>query len=173
MDSTVLAGIIGGCCTVGGSIAAVIATRVLDNPMGFKRHTRQASLAGHWDGTVQQEGISEAFRITFRLTPMSRTIRGEGEVRLVYDKRAMTEPLTFFGGFVHDRFLKLEYEMQAQPGSVQFGFTLLELSPDGQTLSGPFLGYGALITRGMVSGTLQLHKRGSIPHFAASAHTTS
>ncbi|MGH2479620.1 MAG: hypothetical protein ACRDHW_08200, partial [Ktedonobacteraceae bacterium] len=124
------------------------------------------------DGMVHQQGTPADFRITFRLQPIGRTMRGEGEVRLVYHQRTMTEPLTFFGGFVHDRFLKLEYKMQAQPGSVQFGFTLLELSPDGQTLSGPFLGYGALITRGMVSGTLQLHKRGSIPHLAASAQAT-
>lgn len=172
MDSTVLAGIIGGLCTVGGSIAAVIATRFLDNPMGFKRSTRQASLAGYWDGTVRQQGAPADFRITFLLKPTGRTIRGEGDVRFVYQNRTMDEPITFLGGFVHDRFLKLEYEMQTQPGSVQFGFTLLELSPDGQTLSGPFLGYGARVTRGTVHGTLQLHKRGSVPHLAAPSQTT-
>lgn len=161
MDPTILTAIIGGLATVGGSVVAVVITRILDNPMGFKKNARQATLAGYWDGTVHQEGWTADYHIAFSLKPVGRTVRGEGRVEYADQTRTIDEPITLFGGFVHNRFLKLEYEMQAQLGSIQFGFTLLELSPDGQTLSGPFLGYGANITRGMVNGTVQVHRRKS------------
>lgn len=172
MDPTILAAIIGGLATVGGSIVAVVITRVLDNPMGFKKNMRQMALAGHWEGTVHQEGWPADYHLSFSLKPVGRTIRGEGRVVYSDPNREIDELITLFGGFVHDRFLKLEYEMQAQPGSVQFGFTLLELSPDGQTLSGPFLGFGANVTRGFVNGIVQVHRRKSTAHSRSTSHTS-
>lgn len=161
MDSTILTAIIGGIATVGGSLMAAIITRLLDNPMGFKKNVRRAALAGHWEGTVRQDGLPADYRISLSFKPVGRTIRGEGHVAYTGPDREVDEPITLFGGFVHDRFLKLEYEMQAQPGSVQFGFTLLELSPDGRTVSGPFLGFGALFTRGFVHGIVHMQRRKS------------
>jgi hypothetical protein len=173
MDSTILAAIIGGFSTLGAGIVAVLVTRVVDNPMGFKKNPRQAALAGHWDGIVHQEGGLGDYHITFQLKPTGRTVRGEGRVSFISQNANINELLTFSGGFVHDRFLKLEYEMEAQPGSVQFGFTLLELSPNGQTLSGPFLGYGAR-TRDLIKGTLELHRQGAgaIPQASSSSQKT-
>jgi len=159
MDLAILTAIIGGVFTVGASIVAVIVTRLFDNPMGFKKNVRQAALIGHWDGAVHQEGGQE-YHIALQLKSRGRTIRGEGVVHGLYQGGNITEPLTVFGGFIHDRFLKIEYTMEAQLGSIQFGFSLLELSPDGRTLSGSFLGYGAL-TRGLIHGTLHIQKQGA------------
>lgn len=173
MDSTILAAIIGGLSTVGAGILAVLATRLLDNPMGIKKNVRQATLAGHWDGTVHQEKPQVIdFQFTLQLKSKGRTVRGEGTVHGIYQNSTIAEPLTCFGGFVHDRFLKLEYELETRPGSIQFGFTLLELSPDGQALNGPFLGYGALVTRDMVNGTLHLQRQGAGTHAPISSPKT-
>lgn len=159
MDSTILASIIGGISTVGAGIIAVLVTRLLDNPMGFQKNVRQAALTGSWEGDVHQEGGPD-YRLILQLKPVGRTIRGEGNLRGVHQNRNVNEPITISGGFVHDRFLKLEYTLESQLGSIQFGFALLELSPDGQALTGPYLGYGALVTRGMVNGTLHLQRQG-------------
>ena len=173
MDSTVLAAIIGGLCTIGASIGAVFLTRLFDNPLGFKKDRRLAALAGQWEGTVHQEGPPTIdFRQTVYIKLAGRTVRGEGTV--FSQAYMITEPFTFFGGFVHDRFLRLEYEIQNQPGSVQFGYAILDLSPDGKTLSGKFVGYGALVTRDLVNGTTQLQKQGATqPVITATSSATS
>ncbi|HEU5381904.1 MAG TPA: hypothetical protein VFV38_41320, partial [Ktedonobacteraceae bacterium] len=60
---------------------------------------------------------------------------------------------------LYDRFLTLEYTLGEPLGAIQFGFTLLEFTPDGQALRGGFVGYGALVTRGVVTGTVCLQRQ--------------
>jgi hypothetical protein len=104
----------------------------------------------------------------FKVTSKSkrRTMRGEGSLHFTYQNQDITQHMTIRGTFVYDRFLKMEYEMGDQPGFIQFGFAILELSPDGQTLNGHFVGFAA-ISRNMVWGTIQSHKQRSTPHIPA------
>ena len=171
MDSTILAAIIGGFSTVGAGILAVLLTRLLDNPMGFKKNSRQAALEGHWSGTVHQEGGVD-YQINFQLKPAGRAIRGEGHLLGVNQSLNIDEPLTVFGGFVHERFLKLEYTLEAQRGTIQFGFALMELDPDGQTLYGSFVGYGAIVTKAVVTGKLRLQRQGASTRASVSSPKT-
>lgn len=111
--------------------------RVAPPLMGVEKNARQAALAGYWDGTVHQEGELE-HRITLRLKLVGRTIRGEGHLHGVYQRRDLTQPVTVRGRCVYDRFLKLEYTLREPIGAIQFGFILLEFAPDGRTLRGFF-----------------------------------
>lgn len=162
MDSTILASLIGGFATVAAGIIAVIVTRMLDNPLGLSKNERQAALTGLWSGIVDVErGLGGQQQIAVTLKSTGRTVRGKGTVRgHLPSGEEISEPIVLVGGFVHDKFLKMEYEMEAQLGSIQFGYTLLELSPNGHILDGLFLGHGAT-SRILVSGSVHLQKRGS------------
>jgi len=61
------------------------------------------------------------------------------------------------GGFFHDRFLKLDYK-NADNTAVQFGAIITELSSEGRTLRGYYVGYGAISER-PVCGTLEVQKQ--------------
>lgn len=127
--------------------------------MDVKNDARQAALTGRWDGTIHQEEWEPDHRMTLQLKLVGRTIRGEGRLHSVYQSRDLTQSVSVCGRCVYDRFLKLEYTLREPVGAIQFGFILLEFAPDGQALSGFFLGYGALATRGMVAGTVQLQRQ--------------
>lgn len=60
------------------------------------------------------------------------------------------------GGFLHDRFLRLEYENRDN-AAIQFGSVVAELSADGKTISGGYIGFGAQSQR-IVTGTIALTK---------------
>lgn len=169
MDSTIIAAIIGALSTVGAAVGTLVFTRLGDNMSFTPTNVRQITLVGQWEGIVHQQGSADPYdlRIAITLKSTRRAIRGEGTVHGATQNQVITQPIVIIGKFVHDRFLKIEYEMRDHPGVIQFGFSLLELSPDGQTLDGRFLGFGALISRGPVWGTLQMHKKGSTPRLAS------
>lgn len=127
--------------------------------MDVKKHARQAALTGNWDGMVRHEVKKLDYHVTLQLKLAGRTIRGTGYLHDAHQSGDLTQSVTVSGRFVYDRFLKLEYTLEEPPGAIQFGFALLEFTPDGQALSGPFLGYGALVTRGMVTGTVHLERQ--------------
>jgi hypothetical protein len=63
------------------------------------------------------------------------------------------------GGFIFDRFVRLEYGSKT-PGSVWFGSMILELSPaDAKELKGNFVAYGAYSQR-IVTGPIEFRKSG-------------
>ncbi len=166
MDSTIVAAIIGGIFTIGASIGTFAITRIFDsNLLLVTRNVRQKSLTGQWKGPVHQEGgiqgtpIDIQLALTLRST--RRVVRGEGFFTGAFQNQTFNTTMTILGGFVHERFLKLEYEYKSE--LVQFGFVLLELSPDGRTLEGQWMGFGP-ISRKLVSGSMQLHKQGSFSH---------
>ncbi|SEH06301.1 Uncharacterised protein [Candidatus Venteria ishoeyi] len=65
--------------------------------------------------------------------------------------------ISLTGGFLHERFLKLDYK-NTNLAAVQFGSSLLTLSSDGTKLNGRFLGYGAKTER-LVFGEIKLQKK--------------
>jgi hypothetical protein len=60
------------------------------------------------------------------------------------------------GGFIFDRFARLEYASKF-PGSIWFGAMILELSPDAKELKGNFVAYGAYSQR-IVTGPIEFRK---------------
>jgi len=124
-------------------------------------HERREALKGQWKGSARQEigpdGNPIDYAVTSRVTATSHVIQAEAQLHFQMQGQKYTEHLQITGGFLHDRFLKLEYKISDRPGSIQFGLMILELDPSGRTLSGHFLSYGAE-SQHIVSGTIQLQK---------------
>ena len=66
-----------------------------------------------------------------------------------------TIKLKFVGGFLYERFIKFDYS-NPDESIIQFGNTILDLSADGKTLIGKFVGFGS-ITNQIVSGEVKLN----------------
>lgn len=128
--------------------------------LDFKQNARQAALTGDWSGTARDEERGREFHLTLQLQSTGRTLRGEGHLRGATQNGDRTQSVTVSGRLVYDRFLKLEYTLGEPLGAIQFGFILLEFAPDGQALRGGFVGYGALVTTGIVTGTVHLQRQG-------------
>lgn len=126
---------------------------------GFKHHARQAALTGNWDGTVHDEERAHDFYLTLQFQSARRRLQGEGHLRGRHQSKDLTQSVMIWGKCVSGRFLKLEYTLGEPLGAIQFGLILLEFMPDGQALYGGFVGYGALVTQGIVTGTVHLQKR--------------
>lgn len=161
MDSTIIAAVIGGVFTVGASFGTFAITRIADST-AFPRtkNVHQLSLTGFWEGTVHQaqgpEGVPADAPSSLTLTSTHRAIRGESILSWPHRK---PQHLSLAGKFVYARFVRLEYEVRNEPEAVQFGYILGELSPDGQSLDGRFLGFGAA-SRNLVWGTFHYQKQG-------------
>jgi hypothetical protein len=164
MDSTLVTALVGAIATVASSAIAVVTTRLLTNPLSSGDNSDQAALLGRWVGYASQDGVSSAYHISFTIKRVGRMIRGEGHVELKCSKpkRQIDEDICFIGGFLHNRYLQLNYKAENQPGIVQFGSATLELNPNGQELQGRFLGYGPRYTRGWMTGTILLQRQVSV-----------
>lgn len=165
MDSTVIAAIIGGLFTILASIATFIFARIFDKDFWATRQVRQIALDGRWEAMFHQEVGPEGQPIDFPGTFIFRSgrqgVQGEAMLELtIHNKRTFTTQF-FKGRFVHERFLKLEYQLKDMPGTIQFGFLLAELSTGGNSLEGHFLGVGAVSQR-IIWGIVQAHKEGHL-----------
>lgn len=168
MDSTIIAAIIGGISTIVAAIGTFALTRLLDsNALPGARNVRQNALTGHWKGEVRQEGgvrgIPINMQLDLKLKSTRRMVRGEASFTGTFQNQNFNVSANIWGNFVHGRFLKLEYEY---PDLVQFGFILLELSPDGRILEGRWTGFGSA-SRELIYGSVQLQKQGSFSHLPA------
>lgn len=72
--------------------------------------------------------------------------------------RKVDETISFSGRLLFNHYLQLKFRTRRH-GAIQFDSTILKLSDDGSTLSGPFLGYGALYTKGWIRGTVQIERQ--------------
>jgi transcriptional regulator with XRE-family HTH domain len=128
--------------------------------LDFKQQTRQLALAGDWRGTAHDGGRELEYIVTLLLKPLGRALQGEGQLSdAAAGADIAVQSVRVAGRLVYDRFLMLEYTLEEPPGAIQFGLLLLEFSTDGQTLHGGFVGYGALVTRGITMGTVHLQKQ--------------
>jgi transcriptional regulator with XRE-family HTH domain len=128
--------------------------------LNTKQPARQSALAGDWCGTAHDEGKGLEYCVMLLLTATGCILQGEGQLSgdPAYGDPA-TQSVRVAGRLVYDRFLMLEYTLEEPPGAIQFGSLLLEFSVDGQTLRGGFIGYGAIVTRGITMGTVHLQRQ--------------
>jgi len=105
-------------------------------------HQRRKVLTGKWAGTYIQDnkmdGISLNGTVQMILVAGRKVIDGK-----VFIESGLGQQLEFGvnGGFKFERFLALSYNNKLQHVA-QFGFFLLELSPDATVLEGRILGFG-------------------------------
>lgn len=121
---------------------------------------RAAALSGDWAGTYEQssaKGKSVSGRVSFNLKPKKRLIEGSGQMQeTLPDGKTVTVHFKIRGGFLHDRFLRLEYE-NSDDSAVQFGSVIGEFAPDGRSISGTLVGFGAH-TGEIVTGGIKMQK---------------
>lgn len=160
MDPAIIAAIIGSIFAVLGPIITLLITRYLDDRDKLTMSTgRQAIISGQWKGTLNQvDGRSGVAPITVNFVAKRKKIYGStitqwpgGTDRAAYD----TE-YTFEGGFLYERYLRVDY-VSKKRHRIQFGVIVLELSPTGETLSGKFVGYGAF-SEDIISGYIELER---------------
>ncbi|MEL6554070.1 MAG: hypothetical protein AAFQ63_11490 [Cyanobacteria bacterium J06621_11] len=162
MDPTIVAAVIGGVCTVVGPVTVFLVTRHVDNrdknimPLG-----RRAVMTGQWHGTTTPESgnySSIELSVILRAIANRKTIKGEFRVQYpdYENSPAQADEFSFQGGFLHDRFLQLDYISKAE-GRIQFGSIILELSPSGEALVGRYVGYGAF-SKQVVAGRVELKR---------------
>lgn len=141
--------------TVVGAIAAVVAQQFLSNRLLAPVSDRGTTLDGSWIGTLSQPGLTAD--ATARLTAGRKQVTGMVDLHFERNGERHHLALELRGGFLHDRFLKLDY-VKDRLGSIQFGCVVIGLSDDGNSLEGKYAGYGS-ITRSIVSGTILLTRR--------------
>jgi hypothetical protein len=119
---------------------------------------RRAAIEGHWTGSMGQEfrGHQVAYTGMLQLEVHGRTLRGMLHVTLKFGGQTFEPIFDMSGGFLHDRFARLQYTSKAK-GSVHFGAMILELSPAATELKGRFVAFGAF-SQEIVSGPIQLVK---------------
>ena len=140
MDSTVLAGLIGGVCTITAVIITPIFQRYFETRVFYPISADRCKiLEGVWKGTVNQElngAIFRNFDVDLDLAVTGRKITGSGVInagQLYY--------VSLDGSFRNDRFLKMDYHNR-DLNILQFGSFIFHLSDDSAELTGKFVGYG-------------------------------
>lgn len=144
MDSTTLAAIIGGVCTLSAPIITLIVKATIDrsrNPI--ITNARQKALNGTWTGTIEYDDTDDEplapHDAVLEVTSRRRFI----EARVAYTTKGGSTTVKASGVFILDSLMRVEYKNEA-PHVNHFGTLLLNLSPDAKTLSGRFVTYGRI-----------------------------
>jgi hypothetical protein len=162
MDPTIIAGIIGGVCTLGGALLTFVLTRRQPNHENpYISHRSRQLVKGQWEGKTILDAIPNIppieYTVSARITATSRVIRAEATLRYQLGGQELSDVIDIFGSFAYERFLKLEYKAKNRPEVIQFGFLILELSANGQILLGRFLSYSPHLQK-ITYGSGELHK---------------
>jgi Predicted nucleotide-binding protein containing TIR-like domain len=100
-----------------------------------------------WDSNLESDGKYIVGKFTLQVASPGVAIEGWPKV-LEFNAR---------GTFVHERFLKMEYDY-IDATAIQLGLLLLELNNQSTKMRGRFLGFGAL-SQQLTSGSVNLEKR--------------
>jgi hypothetical protein len=114
-------------------------------------------LVGTWHGELTQSTL--AANVELQLRTSGKKVIGNAELRFTFDGKDRFLTLSLDGGFLYDRFLKLDYE-NTSSGTIQFGSIVLDLPAEPDKMTGRYVGYGS-ITGAIVSGQIVLSKRSS------------
>jgi hypothetical protein len=156
MDSTLIAGIIGGVSTI-TAVVIPIAQKHFETKTLFPISTdRRNILQGKWTGTVNQHIDKNTFNtisveLNIKINIKQRKIYGTGIINALQIYHVSLD-----GSFRNDRFLKMDYQ-NIDSSIVQFGSFVFHLSDDSKQLKGRFVGYGH-ISKDIISGSCQFNK---------------
>lgn len=160
MSETLVSAIIGAAATLLAVPLTVIVTRIADRRALIAIDRGRAGVGGVWRGTLAQDDAAEILveEVEMTLSVRRKRVTGRGYFRAKqkHSTETATVNLTFEGGFLYERFVKLEYR-NADVYTVQFGTAILDLSNDSQTLTGAYVGFGSM-TGSVVKGRLRFTK---------------
>jgi hypothetical protein len=161
MDARITVAVIGGVFGIVTPIITYFVTQAY-NESGFIRLSkgRRKALDGKWVGTLHQEvgpdGRPLDADYTLRLSTSRKAVKGEGNSHFQLGDKKYESKFHVVGGFLHDRFLRFTYD-NVDETTLQFGAMMLELDPNGRSLTGRFVAYGFLSKR-LIYGTIELTK---------------
>jgi hypothetical protein len=159
MSPTIVAAIIAGVVAIVAPIITLVAKEILEQKPFSPVTGRRKALVGKWHGILKEAkgpgGKPLEVDLTFEFTKHRKRILGRTTFTL--PGRA-TRTLDFTGGFLHEQFLKLDYN-NPDPTVMQFGCYVAKLitTDDQKVLDGRFVGYGP-DTGDIVHGTAVLNK---------------
>jgi hypothetical protein len=166
MDTSIKVAIISGLFALLAPIITYVVTKELEDRY-FEQmpYERQNALSGRWEGMMYQEVGFDGERlevpmeipIDIEATVSGRRLEGVSKVKFpLPNGETDTSLVNFTGGFLHDRFIKIDYK-NSNLATIQFGSMILELNSRGNMLSGRFLGYGDF-TEVLVFGKVKCQK---------------
>jgi hypothetical protein len=160
MSEGFLGALIGAAATILAVPLTVFLTRAADRRDLLRIDRARGALAGQWRGTLEQYddgmGNVQVVLVEMNLSVRRKRVLGSGHFVAMFKGSEITVNLVFEGGFLHERFLKLEYR-NADVAAMQFGTAVLDLMPDGKELIGSYVGFGS-INRRIVTGKLTFVK---------------
>jgi hypothetical protein len=155
MDSTLIAAIIGGICTIGAVLITPLAQRYFETKGFFPiDQDRRKILEGTWRGIVQQviDSTYHKYQVDLIIEIKGKKLVGTG----IISSNGSLYYVALDGSFRNDRFLKMDYQNK-DLNIVQFGCFIFNLSESSKILEGRFVGYGQL-TKNIVYGTCEFQK---------------
>jgi hypothetical protein len=156
MNTPIIVALIAGSFAIISPIVTFIAIRFYEKRFlqPISRDRKQA-LVGKWSGKIIQPNISSDIALTIEVD--QNEITGKAQVTLVAEGKEKLIFLDMKGGFLYDRFLKLDYK-NADSNTIQFGSITLELDAEPKSMNGKFSGYGS-VNKAIVFGDIQLEKQ--------------
>jgi hypothetical protein len=156
MQSEVTAALITGIIAIISPLTTYFLTRAYDRRELGKIEGRRKAIIGAWKGDITQTFLGETSQITIEMAFTAGKKIIEGHANLIHPVTSELTRLKFTGGFYHDRFIKFDYKNENET-IMQFGSAVVDLSSDGKTLNGKYVGYGSK-TNQIVSGDVCLKR---------------
>jgi hypothetical protein len=155
MDSPVIAAFVAGCFGIVSPIVTFVVTKQYEKrflqPIS---RDRAHALVGKWQGKIIQENLT--CEIELNIEAVRRKVVGKATIiRIVEEKKKLVN-LDLDGGFLHDRFLKIDYK-NSDSGTIQFGSMTLELEADPKSMTGRYSGYGSF-SKCIIFGVIEVAK---------------
>lgn len=119
--------------------------------------SRVGTVNGTWKGTIHQDHYMGGGQIEYPVElklKVSDKGKFEGSVSIVLPPGDSYFRLT--GGFLYEHFIQFSYH-STDPGTIQFGASVLELNPVGDQMRGKWIGFGAQ-SQAIVNGEVWVAK---------------
>jgi len=156
MQPEVVAAIITGGVAVLAPIITLVFKQIYDRRSLGNIKGRRKAVIGTWSGSIVQEIDSNVVSFNLEITFSAGKKIVQGDASFISPTNNQLTKLKFIGGFLHERFIKFEYK-NPDESIIQFGSSILDLSSDGKTLNGKFIGYGSATNR-IVNGEVMLKR---------------
>jgi hypothetical protein len=154
MSPEIIAALIGGAGTIFAPVITVLAKNIYDRRIWGIVKGRRKAIIGTWVGSISQtiDNIPTSYNLEITFTADKKIVKGDAS--FISPSTGKTIKLKFIGGFLYERFIKFDYHNPDEL-IIQFGNAILDLSSDGKTLIGKFVGFGSN-TNKIVTGEVKL-----------------
>lgn len=162
METPIVVAIIASATALVAPVVTFIVTRAYEGkflqPLSA---SRIAAVQGKWVGEALQTGANSSASIPASVIAnihvKNKKLLGKVSFRIKHENIENEGEFDISGGFLYERFLRLEYNPQGNSG-IRFGSIVMELTENDERLAGRYVGYGAYSNE-IVTGSLSLAKK--------------